>query len=68
MSVVDHYAFGRAVEVAQSLDEEDFAIEALEGWIQLEEQHVRVTQNRRCGLRLALLAAQLDRVRRSVVL
>src|SRR5208337_3636293 len=55
MSVVDHYAFGRTVEVAQSLNQEDLAIEALEGWIQLEEQHVRVTQNRRGGLHLAPL-------------
>src|ERR1019366_4412665 len=57
-----------AVEVAQSLDQEDLAVEALEGGIQLEEQHVRVTQNSRRSLRLAPLAAQLDLVRRCVVL
>src|ERR1035438_9382374 len=63
MRVVCHYAFGRTVEVAQSFDQEDFAVETLEGWIQLEEQHARVTQYRRGGLHLATLASQLNLVR-----
>jgi len=36
MRVVDHHAFGRTVEIAQSLDQEGLAVEASEGRIRLE--------------------------------
>jgi hypothetical protein len=66
--VIDHQPFRRTTEIAQSLGQKNLAVEALEGWIQLEEQHVRVTQHRRGSLHLASLAAQFNLMWRRVVL
>ena len=68
MRVVDHHALGSAADVAQCVGEEHLAIEPLKRRIDLEEQHVRVAQDRRSGLRFVLPAAHLDCVWRRVVL
>ena len=68
MRVVDHHALDSAAHVAQRLGEKHLAIEPLERGVDLEEQHARVAQHRRGGLRLVLPAAHLDGVRRRVVL
>jgi len=66
--VVDHDALGRTVYVAQRFGEKYFAIEALESGLDLKEQHPRVTQHRRGGLRLVLALAHQQVMRRGVVL
>src|SRR5208282_572433 len=46
MGVVDHDPLhGSPAEVTYTLGQKHLAIEALEGWVQLEEQHARVTQD-----------------------
>ncbi|HLG95408.1 MAG TPA: hypothetical protein VKX49_03745 [Bryobacteraceae bacterium] len=66
--VVDHHAGRSAAHIAQSIRQKYLAIEALECWVALEEQHARVAQHRRGGLHLAFLAGQFQRVRRRVML
>ena len=66
--VIDHDASGRATHESQRLSEKYLAVETPEVWITLEEQHPRIAQHRRCGLHLALLAAQLELVGRRVML
>ena len=67
--VVDHAALRRrTVKVAHGIGQEDLAIETLERGIALKEQHVRVTQHPRCGLRWAFLAGDDDLMRRGVML
>src|SRR5580692_591206 len=66
--VIDHQPFRRTTEIAQRLGQKNLAVETLEGWIQLEEQHVRVTQHCRGSLYLAPLAAQFNLMWRRVVL
>ncbi len=68
MRVVDHHAPWNAAHVLQCIGEEYLAIETLEPGIDLEKQHVRITQHCRSGLRLVLLAAYFDCVRRRIVL
>src|ERR1035438_6796038 len=50
MRVVDHDALGCAPGVTQRVGEKHFAVETLEGRIDLKEQHPRVTQHTRCSL------------------
>src|SRR5258708_18416961 len=54
--------------VAQRVAEKHLAVESLEPGVDLEEQQARVGQHRRSGLRLVVLAAHFDRVRRRIVL
>ena len=68
VSVVDHHASRHSPEVAQGFGEKHLAVETLKGGIHLEEQHARIAQDRRGRLHLAALAAQLELVRRGVVL
>src|SRR5205807_6253831 len=68
VSVVDEHASRRAPEVAQGFGEKHLAVETLKGGIHLKEQHARIAQDRRGRLHLAALAAQLELVRRGVVL
>src|SRR5208282_2346929 len=68
MGVVDHDPLGGAAEVAQGLGEKHLAIETLEGRVQLKEQQARIAEHGGGGLHPASFAAQLDFVRRSVVL
>ena len=68
MRVVDHHALHGAAHVTQRIGEKHLAIEALKRGIDLEEQHARVAQHSRGGLRLVLAPAHLDQVRRRVVL
>ena len=68
MRVVDHHSLWRAIEVAERLGEKDLAIEPLEGGLNLEEQHPRITQHRRCGLRFVLPSGHRYFMRRGVVL
>src|SRR5208282_687553 len=68
MRVVDHDALRRPSGVTQRVGEKHFAVETLKGGIDLKEQHPRVTQHSRCGLRLAFLAGDGNFVRRRVVL
>jgi hypothetical protein len=66
--VIDHDAGCGATQITQRIGEKHFAVETPEGGIALEEQHPRVAQHRRRGLHLAFLAAQLELMRRRVVL
>src|SRR5450432_388750 len=66
--VIDHDASGRATHESQRLREKHLTVETPEVGITLEEQHPRIAQHCRCGLHLALLAAQLELVGRRVVL
>ena len=50
--VIDHHAGRAAAEVSERVGEEYLAVEALKGWIELKEQHPRVTQHGRGGLHL----------------
>src|SRR6185437_8450185 len=68
MRVVDHHTFYRSAHIAQRIGEKNLAIETLKRRVDLEEQHARVTQHRRSGLRLVLPAGHLHLVRRGVVL
>ena len=46
MGVVDHDLLsGCPTEVTQRLSQEDLAVETLEGWVHLKEQHARVAQH-----------------------
>ena len=66
--VIDHDAFARAAEVAHRIGQKHLAVETLKRRVALKEHHPRVAQHARCGLHLALLAGQLDLVRRRVML
>ena len=68
MSVVDHHPFRRAVHIAHSIGEKHLAVEALKGGRDLKEQHARITQHSRGGLRFILPAADFHFMRRCVVL
>jgi len=68
MSVIDHRVPAASAEKTQSLGQEDLAVEALECRVALEEQHPRVAEHGRCGLRRALLSGDLDQMRRCVML
>ena len=68
MRVVDHHALRRAVHVAHRIGEKHLAVEALKGGRDLKEQHARITEHGRGGLRFILPAADFHFVRRSVVL
>src|SRR6266581_6244797 len=68
VSVVDHHASRHRSEIAQGVGEKHLAVETLKGGIHLEEQYARIAQDRRGRLHLAALAAQLELVRRGVVL
>jgi hypothetical protein len=57
-----------APHVSQRFGEKRLAIEALKLGPDLEVEHTRVTQHRRCGLRLILASSDDDFVRRGVVL
>ena len=66
--VVDHNAFARPAKVAHRIGQKHLAVETLKRRVALKQQHPRVTQHALRGLHLALLAGQLDLVRRRVVL
>ena len=68
MSVVDHLRFAAAAEILRGLRKKHLAVEALEGRVELEKQHVRVTQNLRSRLRGAQLPGHFDLMWRGVVL
>jgi hypothetical protein len=61
--VVDHHALVRATPVTQGIGQKHFAVEALECRIHLEEQHARIAEHGRSGLRRILLAADFDGMR-----
>src|SRR5450432_2908119 len=46
--VIDHHSRCGATHVTQRIGEKHLAVETPEGWVALEEQHPRVTQDRRC--------------------
>src|SRR5580704_14291382 len=60
MRVVDHHASRGPREVTQCLGQKYLAVETSEGRIALEEQHPRITQNRRRRLHLSFPFAQFD--------
>jgi hypothetical protein len=66
--VVDHDALGGAVHVAGRIGEKDLAVETLKGGQDLEEQHPRITQRRRGGLRFPLASTDHHFMRRGVML
>ena len=66
--VVDHDALRGAVHIAHRVGQEHFAVETLKGGRDLKEQHARITQHRRGGLRFILPAAHFHFMRRRVVL
>lgn len=66
VSVIDHLSFAAAFEILRGLGQEYFAVEALEGRVELEKQHVRVTQNFRGSLHEAQPPRHFDLMRRSV--
>jgi hypothetical protein len=68
MRVVDHDALRNAAHILKRIGEERLAIEPLKRRVDLEKQQARVTQHRRRGLRLILLATHFDCVWRRVVL
>ncbi len=68
MRVVDHHVSCGATHITQRIGEEHLAVEALKRGIALKEQHPGVTQHRRSGLHLALLAVQFELVGRGVML
>ena len=66
--VVDHDPTASAAEKTQGVGQEDFAVEPLERGVALKEQHARVAQHGRCGLRAAFFSGDLDQMRRGVML
>src|ERR1017187_7221144 len=66
--VIDHHALDYAARMPQRVGEKYLAVESVKRRIDLEEQHPRVAQDTRGGLRLVLPAAHFDRVWRRVVL
>ena len=68
MRVIDHHPFRRAVHIAHRIGEKHLAVEALKGGVDLKEQHARITEHCRGGLRFILPAAHFHFMRRRVVL
>ena len=66
--VIDHHALRRAVHIAHRVGEKHLAVESLKGGGDLKEQHARVTEHGRGGLRLILPATHFHFMRRGVVL
>jgi len=54
--------------LSERVGEKYLAVKTLKGWIELKEQHPRVTQHGRGGLHLPLPSTEFDAVRRGVVL
>ena len=68
VGVVDHAGLAGAVHVAQGLGEEDLAFEAAELRIELEEEHPGVAEHEAGGLHAPDRAAEVQIMRRGVVL